>query len=179
MSITGERSIGMPIEDAARPSRLGQGSASGRETRSMRAREWTHAECAQANAGVERKYWLAQMYVYRLDNLVQAELFRELMMWAVFRRAAENWPQRFLDIDGFERDFLFDLLHMALVEIREPWRFARGPHDENPRRQQLRASKNTWQRKLSPIYEAILGEFQRWLSIGVGMANAKLREDAD
>lgn len=153
-------------------------TATGRNTKSMKQIEWTHAECAQACQGLGDRYFEAMRYTYALDDSVFHRLHVHLFEWTLARREREpSWPTTIVTQDGRSLRFVRDLVDMWLLEVRQPWRFLRGPNEPDLRRVLINVNKTTWQRRVSPVYEAIAEEFVCWLAIAASHMRPRLRED--
>jgi hypothetical protein len=153
--------------------------ADGRNTRSSRPPEWSHAECAQAAQGLDERYWMAMRYTYALDISVYHRLAYALLDWALIQREREKWPRRVVTLAGVEGAYMQDLVAMWLLEVWSPWRFKRETHDPRPdaRRVIMNVSELVWRRRLSPIYEAIHAEFNVWLAIAHTQMGRRLRDE--
>lgn len=169
-------------------------TATGRNTRTSKPLEWTHAECAQACQGLEERYFQALRYTYALDDSVFHSLSTRLWEWALERREVLNerdeqgryvvkserdrWPATVPTLSGKQERYVRDLVDMWMMEVRQPWRFVRRPNDPDLRQVIMNVSEAVWRRRLSPIYEAIADEFVCWLAIGAGHMRFRLRDEA-
>lgn len=152
-------------------------AAAGKNTRSTRAPQWSHAECAQAGQGLADKYWQAMRYVYALDDSVFHTLSLSLWEWALERRERERWPHRIVTLAGVEARYMRDLVDMHMVEIRAPSRFVRMAPDAVDIRQVLmNVTERVWEKRLKPVYSAIGHEFEVWLSIAHGHMQHRMAE---
>jgi hypothetical protein len=88
------------------------------------------------------------------------------------------WPDKVPTEEGTKK-FLEDLVTMCLSEIRNPSKFAR-PEPKSPNRCQeyMLVTRDTWGRKLEPIYETLKDEYRKWIAIGIGHMNRRLRNEA-
>lgn len=151
-------------------------TVTGKQSQSMKAPEWTVAECALACQGLDRKFFFAMRYTYALDDSVFYSLATYLWHWALERREQERWPHRVTTLAGLETQYMQTLVDLWLMEVRKPWRFIRRPNDPDLRRVVMNVSEPVWRRRLSPIYEAIGEEFVCWLAIGASHMRYRLRE---
>lgn len=153
-------------------------AAAGKNTRSTRAPQWSHAECAQAAQGLAEKYWQAMRYVYALDDSVFHTLSLALWEWALEKREREKWPQKVVDLTGAESRYMRDLVDMHMLEVRVPSRFVSlGPEAADIRQILMNVTERVWDRRLKPVYAAIGHEFEIWLSIGRGHMAFKMRDE--
>lgn len=135
--------------------------------RSAKAAEWSMAEAAMACQGLDQRYFYALRYQYALDDSVYYPLRRYLFAYAVRQKKRQHWPT-LIETDDGEKRYLMTLVEMQLIEIRVPWRFVRNDSKQpGINRSIMHVSKNTWARRLEPIYETLGGEYRRWLSVGV------------
>lgn len=153
-------------------------AAAGKNTRSTRAPQWTHAECAQAAQGLGDKYWQAMRYVYALDDSVFHTLSLSLWEWALEKREREKWPHRIVTLAGVETRYMRDLVDMWMIEVRVPWRFVRSVSDPRPglHRIIMNVSEPVWSKRVKPIYDAIGHEFEIWLAIAHGHMQHRMSE---
>lgn len=156
-------------------------AAAGKNTRSTRAPQWSHAECAQAGQDLGEKYWQAMRYTYALDDSVFHSLSARLWEWALAKREREKWPMRIVTLTGVEARYMRNLVDMWMIEVRAPWRFLRSPTDPRPglHRVIMNVSEPVWSKRLQPIYAAIGHEFEIWLAIAHGHMARRLREEGD
>jgi hypothetical protein len=153
-------------------------AAAGKNTRSTRAPQWSHAECAQAGQGLADKYWQAMRYVYALDDSVFHTLSLALWEWALWKREREKWPQTIVNLAGGESRYMRDLVDMHMLEVRVPSRFVRPRPDSVDIRQVLmNVTERVWDRRLKPVYGAIGHEFEIWLSIAHGHMQHRMSDD--
>jgi hypothetical protein len=173
-TLTSARSASMPIDEPRTVSELvalldreSPRTAVGKQTVVFRPSFWTSAECAMACAGMDERYFNTLRYSFALDDSVRSRLWSALFQWAIERREWERWPSTVKTNGGKDRKYMDDLVRMALVEERVPWRFIRRPNDPDMRRVLMDVAEHTWRRKLSPVYESIVSEYVSWRSIGL------------
>jgi hypothetical protein len=153
-------------------------AAAGKNTRSTRAPQWTHAECAQAAQGLGDKYWQAMRYVYALDDSVFHTLSLALWEWALWKREREKWPQTIVNLAGGESRYIRDLVDMHMLEVRVPSRFVQPRPDSVDIRQVLmNVTERVWDRRLKPVYAAIGHEFEIWLSVAHGHMQYRMSDE--
>ena len=139
-----------------------------RGDRSMKAVEWSMAEAAMACKGLEERYFFALRYQFALDDSVYHALKVHLYKYAAAQKRRHRWPTTVMTSVG-ERRYLSLLVEMQLMEIRQPWRFIRlDSKTPGMGRILMDVNKNTWARRLEPVYEIIGGEFKRWIAVGTG-----------
>lgn len=182
----GEGDVADALEASPQGAHFG-GTATGKNTRTSKPLEWTHAECAQACRGMDDRYFQALRYTYALDDTSFFPLHRELTEWALEYREVRDdtgrvikhrWPSHVVTQGGENRRFLRELVDMWLLEVRQPWRFIRKPNAADLRRVIMDVSEPIWRRRLSPVYETIADEFVCWLSIGAAHMRYRLRDEA-
>lgn len=141
--------------------------AAGANTKTFKAPEWSHAECAQAGQGLDGRYWMAMRYTYALDDSVFHSLWTRLWEWGLAQREHESyWPMEVLDNDGKSIRYMRDLVCVLLLEIRRPSAFKDRDGTKVDLHQLLmNVTDRVWKRRLSPVYEAVGEEYLSWLSI--------------
>jgi len=156
-------------------------AAAGKNTRSTRAPEWSHAECAQACQGLAEKYFHAMRYTYALDDSVFHPLSTWLWEWALWKREREpDWPKTVVNLDGQQVRYMRDLVDILMLELRVPSAFIRKREAQpDPRMQLMNVTDRVWSRRLSPVYEAIHAEYLVWLAIAHGHMKRRLAENDD
>ena len=153
---------------------------SSKTTASSKPNEWSLAEAGMACGGMEEKYFLALRYTHALDDTALHPLRRRLLEFAKVRQRIERWPALIPTLDG-TKPYLQDLVDMALLEDRAPFRFRRTDTQGRPVnmcRVIMNVEHKTWYRKLEPIYEAIVQEYRDWLGVGISHMRRALRNDA-
>jgi hypothetical protein len=163
---------------SALASYLGQ-TAIAKQPRSMRASQWSLVECGLACHGMDATYYDAIRYQFALDMSVYWRVYRRLWDWASVRREVERWPMVVIDQEGKQIRYLMDLIHMRLAETFRPSIFQCPMKDIEPRQIVMNVGPLLWQRRLSPIYEAIGDEFLVWLAIGTSHMWRWLRDDEE
>jgi len=152
-------------------------AAAGTNTRSTRAAQWSHAECAQAGQGLDEKYWQAMRYTYALDDSVFHSLSTRLWEWALEKRERVHWPYTIIDNGGQHVRYMRDLVYVFMLEARRPSVFIR-PEGQSLRAALMNTTERIWDKRLSPIYAAIGHEFEIWLAIGHGHMQRRLTEES-
>lgn len=157
--------------------------------------EWTAQDAAFACGGLPPRIYAALCFTYAGDESKQWTLISELQTWVGIakrkeRQAIAEWakqreeggpiegrPATIWTEDACSR--VGDMVQMWLLEVREPWRFARHENAPTPdlRRILIAVDKDRWRRHYSPAYEALGEEFTKWLSIGAGRMRKWLRRE--
>lgn len=146
--------------------------------------EWTARDAAQACAGLPPRIYAALCFTYAGDESKYWTLLSELQRWAdrvtrgemCMRRMVDNPPPRVWTEEACAD--VGALVEMWLLEVKQPWRFARQDGAPTPdlRRVIMACDQKTWQRRYSQAYEAIGLEFTTWLDVGAKRMRKRLRD---
>lgn len=132
--------------------------------------EWTAQEAAMACNGLPEHVYEALAFTYAGDGSKLWALQRVLSEFGFEQCEAGGWRQEVCEI-------IPQLAELWLLEVQQPWRFARKENSPNPdlRRVIIGVDKDSWRRHYSDAYETIGMEFTIWISIGVRRMKAWLR----
>jgi hypothetical protein len=140
-------------------------TASGKGSRSSKAMEWTHAECAMACRGLEDRYFQAMRYEYALDDTAFHPVANRLFEWSLERRELERWPKTLLNTAEEPVRYLRTFVDIWMLEAHTPTRFLRKTlADPDMRQVFTNIHPRSWIRG-SKIYEAIRLEYLNWIAI--------------
>jgi hypothetical protein len=143
-----------------------------------RSAAWTVAEAAQACAGARPEAFAALLYSYAGADDCHPKLHRALCLEARRAAIAGNWPGTVLRMISVGPCFigpprpwaqlaayLEDLVTLALLEERQPWRFVRprNPRTPDPRRVILGLSHRRWDHEVAERYETVRMAYLGWL----------------
>lgn len=149
-------------------------SVTGKQTRVVRPRLYSHAELGQSLAGLEGPPYLAAMYSFALDGEVYSDLYRALRKAMAELAEREKWP---IEIEALGRQRVHygdELCRLTLVAdwcqpffVRVPALYAIF----------LGVPEEVWVGQLMRLYLETAACYQRWLAIARGYVNRRVREE--
>jgi hypothetical protein len=141
-------------------------TAKGPGSRIYRRPTWSLAELGQAAKDVPRIPWLAAQYSYAGDMSGYWDLWHALALEAHKIGRNEGWAARVMNTSGYPQYYHGTLAALVLDADLHRAIFAASPLVYSI---YLNVTPETWERLLSPRYDALQQRYERWLDIARGI----------
>ena len=151
-------------------------TAEGKETRTSKPKEWTHAELGFVMGLCPRMPFLAGCYSWMGDRTFYGELHRGLTLKALHMAAREEWPLQVVTVSGRKDYYLEQLSDLVLTADACPSAFTQTPAlfavfmDVN---------EHIWSKSLFGFYLSLQQQYERWLHVAYGWGVRRLRDRED